>query len=167
MPRIHLEKRNSDTLPDYMRQMVIDECGKRLRPRPLHVIVCTVSAAIFIPLGLFVLSLGGDEISRIASVVWGIVFLIVPFFTAYTTVLEPWRDLRRAKNGDYECYVGKLTDAEISKTDEDTEYHLTLDGEVKCYCTKRQYKEAVVGERYIMAFFGREGEEPPLLIKLP
>lgn len=152
-------------MPEDIRRAVIEGCRKQLLPRPLHIVICAVFAVIFIPLGLSVLSDREFPEEKLVHIVWGTVFLLVPFLIAYSTILKPWRYLWRAKKNNYEYYIGELTDADIYTTDEGSEYHLTLDGEIKCYCTKKQYKKAVIGERYIAVYF--DDEDPTLFLLLP
>lgn len=153
-------------LTEEIRQTVLEGCRKNLRPRPLNLIVSLLFAVAFIPLGFMAIkqALTGED--SIFALFIGAIFLLVPFFIAYPLLFRPWRDLKRAERDDYEFYAGRLTDKTVVKNDEDTDHHMTLDGQVKCYCTKRQYKEAVIGEEYVAVYFDHNDEEPRLFLRL-
>lgn len=165
-----IERQSAQSLSDDMRQMVLEECKKKAAPHPFDIAFDL----------LFLITFGRAATLLIKYAIampkyWyigllSIIFAAVPAALIYSNIIRPRKRVRMVCEDDYTYYMGELTDKKkVRTTDSDGHtvyhYHLIVDKEVKCSCSHEQYKDAVVGRRYIVVFFNKE--KPEFCISLP
>lgn len=159
MSIIKINKLEGHSLPDNLKQSVVEECRRLARPAPVRVIICIVFSLAFIYGGVSILSLGESPEEQKIYALCALPFLLVPFFLVYAMFIRPVKVLKMAERDDYEYYIGVLTNKYYTRSNNGHHHYLRIDDVIKVSCTTEDYRNAVVGNSYIVLYFRKRKPE--------